>query len=215
MGGERVRVEGGAARCPFCHDGLEKVDELVACAPCGARFHAACHRDNQERCPSCGASEVLVPPRPRSRRKDPPKGSRIEVRREAERTSYSWDTGSGADRFLIIVFALLVVTLPVAAWMWHARRKVRRAELLLEPGRISFDALDPNLFFIRRVVAAAEDVGGARVGGSPGTHGPALAIDVGLTRHRVLAGLTHSSLTAPELEWLAEEIQAWKAQQEG
>jgi hypothetical protein len=216
MGGEaeRIRVE-GAARCPFCHDGLEKTAELVACAPCGARFHAACHESNQGRCPSCGATEVLVPRRPRARRREPPAGSKLEVVREDGRTVYRWDPRTPADAAVMILMAVVVITLPLALLLWLARRRIHRAELVLGEDALEFDTVNPATFRTSRVQASAQRLGAVGVNGLPGGQQYGLTLDVGLTRHKLLTGLTGMALSPPEMEWLAEEVRAWKAERQG
>jgi uncharacterized Tic20 family protein len=57
---ERIRVERSPARCPYCHGDLTDPDAVTACASCGARHHAGCHREHGV-CASCGADGRLVP----------------------------------------------------------------------------------------------------------------------------------------------------------
>ncbi|MEZ6189231.1 MAG: RING finger protein [Planctomycetota bacterium] len=47
-----------ARRCPFCHEAAQAGD-VVACAQCDARLHAACW-DEHGACPSCGGQERMV-----------------------------------------------------------------------------------------------------------------------------------------------------------
>lgn len=211
---ERVRVTGGASRCPFCHDGLEKPAEIVACAPCGARFHAGCHQANQGRCPACGATEVLVSPRRKARRRDPPAGSRIQVSRDEERTTFRWDPHTRGDTVLTILFAVMVITLPLAWLLWRARRRTPLAEVELGPDALTFDAINPHTFSTSRVTVGPQELGAVRVSGVPGGQHYGLTVDVGLVRHRVLTGLTGGALSAPEMEWLAGEILAWQAERQ-
>ena len=212
MGGEAERIRvGGAARCPFCHDGLEKTAEVVACAPCGARFHQACLQANEGRCPACGATEVLLPPRPRSRRRDPPAGSKIQVARDDERTTFSWDPRTRSDTFLMWLFALMLLTLPLAWLWWRARKRYPRAEVVLGDETLEFDAISAHTLKGSRVKVRREEVGAVRVSAMPGEQQYALTVDVGIERHRVMTGLAGSALTPPELEWLAAEIQGWAA----
>jgi hypothetical protein len=212
MGGEAERIRvGGAARCPFCHDGLEKTAEVVACAPCGARFHQACLQANDGRCPACGATEVLMPPRPRStRRRDPPAGSKIAVAREDDRTRFSWDPRTGADTFLMWLFLLMIFTAPLA-WLWWRARKHTTAEVVLGDEVLEFDVVNPNTLKGSRVRVRREEVGAVRVSAAPGGQHYALTIDVGIERHKVMTGFSGAALTPPEMEWLAAEIQAWVA----
>ena len=58
----RVRVERSPSRCPYCHDELSSVEDVVACAECGARHHRGCQSEHGA-CATCGSSKVLVPAR--------------------------------------------------------------------------------------------------------------------------------------------------------
>lgn len=211
MGGEaaRVRVEGGA-RCPFCRDGLEKTAELVACAPCGARFHASCHASNQGRCPACGATDVLVPRRASRARGEPPSGSRIEVTRTPERTRFQWDSHGWLDVVLLAVFAVFVFTLPLAVLIFLARRRSNRAEVLLDDEALEFHASARLFGQGKRVRVRREELGGVRVICEADNY--ALTVDAGIVRHVVYTGIVASPLSPPELEWLAEQIRAWAAE---
>ncbi len=58
--GGKVRIGGGAARCPYCHDEVAlEAPTWVACAGCLARHHGGCWRE-AGRCASCGGAESLA-----------------------------------------------------------------------------------------------------------------------------------------------------------
>jgi hypothetical protein len=57
---ERVRVEGGGVRCPYCHDAVDTGQaDWVACSGCLARHHGECWTEGH-RCGACGVSEPLI-----------------------------------------------------------------------------------------------------------------------------------------------------------
>ncbi len=58
----RVKVEGSALRCPFCHEGCVP-EESVVCRDCLARHHATCW-DEGGRCSTCGSIHKLVAAQP-------------------------------------------------------------------------------------------------------------------------------------------------------
>lgn len=203
---QTVSVERSPSRCPYCRDELDKTKELVACAACGVRHHAACHTAHGA-CVSCGATELLVPARRRQRADQPPAGSRIEVRTGEDGTTvYEWDPRTRTDEVLIVLMLVLVITIPFAFLIWNARRRYRRASIRVAPEAIEFTA---RRFRLRQVRVKREDVGAIRVS-SMGESGVALTIDEGITRHHVMTGITGPGISAPELEWLAAQLTAWR-----
>src|SRR5205807_9056797 len=94
---ERLRVDASPTRCPYCKDVLSDVKDLVACARCGARHHESCHREHGS-CATCGSTETLVHRSvARARRESPPLGSKIEVARQGEETTYTWGVSTWAQ----------------------------------------------------------------------------------------------------------------------
>lgn len=208
MASERtVSVERSPSRCPYCHDELDKTQELVACAACGARHHAACHTAHGA-CVSCGASELLVPARRRPRAPaEPLPGSKIRVRREeGGATIYEWDPRGRGDLVLILLLTLLVLTIPLAWLTWLKRRRFPTSSIRVTPEAIEFTA---HTFRTQQVRLTREEVGAIRVGSVQGG-GVTLSIDQGITRHTVLIGIVDPGLAAPELEWLADQLVAWR-----
>jgi hypothetical protein len=200
-----VRADRSPTRCPFCRDDLLPGKELVACAACGARHHATCHRDHG-RCASCGSAEALVPrARPR-RREQPLAGSKIRVEADEAATAYLWPGVWRWDVPLAVLFSLTGLLLPLGLWLFYLRAVAPREErLTLAPDAIRFQALRVGGLSYRALTARREDVGVVRVERIGNM--PVLSIDVGVTRHRLWTG---DWLAAPELEWLAERIIAWR-----
>jgi hypothetical protein len=56
---DRIRVDHAPSRCPYCHEDFVSLEDVVACAACGARHHAECHAQDR-RCATCGSTDVLV-----------------------------------------------------------------------------------------------------------------------------------------------------------
>jgi hypothetical protein len=202
----QVHAERSPTRCPFCHEELAQGKELVACAACGARHHASCHRDHG-RCASCASVEVLVPPR-RRRRDQPPAGSRLEVAPEGEATAFAWDSRTTSNDALALIFAVLGLTLPLAVWYLVMRMRHRRERIRLTPDAIELATTVAGGFGRRVVRIARADVGAVRVSNELNVH--MLTIDEGITRHRLWTAPMSPALSAPELEWLAEQLAAWR-----
>lgn len=74
-------------RCPYCHDGLEGTDPLVACAGCKTLIHSECHAENHG-CPLLGCG---------SRGADWARGPVIEKDVEPERRSSDEGAVEGED----------------------------------------------------------------------------------------------------------------------
>lgn len=211
MEGLAVTSERAPTRCPYCKDALDPSKELVACAPCGARHHASCHAAHG-RCASCGSAEVLVPARRRPRREVPPEGSTIRVEQRDGTTTYSWDPRTKNDLILIWLFFALILTIPLALLFLRFRRKHTSVDIVVTPDEVEFTAMRKSGITSDRVRARRGDVGAVRAQsvamGDPTTSG--LTIDVGIERHMVMTGIVGPALKAPEVEWLAEQLCAWR-----
>lgn len=207
---KEVRVPGSPTRCPWCKDDLADVKEIVACAACGARHHAACHSENG-RCATCGTADVLVPrvkakSEARSRLEVPPQGSKIVVARNGDEVTYSWPAHDtldvwGCALILTVIGAPLGIYLIYLAQQRKARRDLVRMVLGEAALRVFVGALPAP-----RLDAPRSAIGAVRVNTVEGG-GHQLTVDVGVTRH-LLGAASH--LKAPELEWLARVIDAWK-----
>lgn len=206
MDGVTVTSERAPTRCPYCKDALDPSKELVACAPCGARHHASCHAAHG-RCASCGAADVLVPARRRPRREEPPAGSKLQVERRDGQTVYTWDPRTRQDLVVVVLMAALVLTVPIAILVLLQRRRHATVSLVLSPEHVEFTS--PGGVSGKHVKARRDEVGAIRVQ-SIGEAGVRLTIDVGIQRHAVLSGIVGPGLQAPELEWLAEQLCAWR-----
>lgn len=57
---ENIQLMNSPSRCPYCHDSLDSLNEINACAGCGARHHSECFSDHGA-CASCGETSRLVP----------------------------------------------------------------------------------------------------------------------------------------------------------
>ncbi len=206
-----MHVPASPTRCPWCKGEIENVKEVVACAACGARHHGACHQENG-RCATCGATDVLVPraqPAPavaRVKREQPLKGSRIAVTREGDALVYSWSLRDGVALFLAVFFTLMVILSPIGLWILYLYLTNKRAEIRTTHDEIEFPAWG---FRTRKIRAKREDVGAIRV-----TTGPQgvmqLTIDVCVDRWIVRTGIGNPALRPLELEWLAQALEAWK-----
>jgi hypothetical protein len=219
MGGEKQRLEvrGGAGRCPFCRDLITDPKEVVACAGCGARQHESCFAQHGA-CTSCGATDVLVhrSQAPARLREAPPKGSRIEVRQEGASSVLSWPSHSQQQlRLIVLILAISVFGVPLIPFVllgwWLGRDKY--VEVVLGEGGLSMHK--PGLFGRRSHLshrATREDVGAVRLNrwGAMLT----LTVDIGVNRiHIANAGRGQPSpLKEPEVEWLYDRLQAWKAE---
>jgi hypothetical protein len=200
---------GSPTRCPWCKGEIEGVKEVVACAACGARHHGACHTENG-RCATCGATDVLVPraqPAPalaRVKREEPPKGSKIRVEREGEALVYSWPLRDSTSVFLACLF--MIVFPPLGLLLLYEVKKHKRGRI-----RLTLDEIEFQLFGCRSspIQAKREDVGSIRVTSIQGGLAR-LTIDVGMDRHTVKTGIVQPALRPPELEGLAQALEAWK-----
>jgi hypothetical protein len=212
MDGERrIDVAGSPSRCPFCKGDLEGPKDLVACASCGARQHAACHAEHA-RCASCGSAEVLVrreaasAATPRPTFEPPLAGSKARVERRDDGLVYTWPLVDGT-RLFGIMLVLMVCTAPIGAailyYNWKQRQGYKESRSRLVLGT---DALELFVFEYSKkpkLKAARGEVGAVRV--SRGDSGARLAVDVGIHEQELC-----SSLEPAELEWLARAIEAWK-----
>lgn len=207
MEGLTIGTERAPTRCPYCRDALDPSKELVACAPCGARHHAACHAAHG-RCASCGAADVLVPARRRARREEPPAGSKVRVDASDGATTYTWDAQTKNDLVIVVLMFCLLVTIPLALWFMRLRRRHPTHTVTLRPDELEFTALKPSGLSAHTIRARRADVGAIRVQSSHGAN--MLTIDIGIERHNLMNGITGSALSAPELEWLAERLSAWR-----
>jgi hypothetical protein len=194
--------------CPWCKGAIENVKEVVACAACGARHHGACHQENG-RCATCGSTDVLVPRAPpapavaRVKREEPPRGSRIKVEREGEALVYTWSLVNRVAIFLACLWTVVLPPLGLAVLFQILRRN--QAGIRLTRDEIEFST---GAIFSKLIRAKREDVGGIRVFTGQGV--TQLTIDVGMDRHVVKTGIVQSALRGPELEWLAQALEAWK-----
>lgn len=206
MEGVAITSERAPTRCPYCKDGFDPGKEVVACAPCGARQHAACHAAHG-RCAACGATDVLVPARRRPRRELPPTGSRIRVEQADGRTTYEWDPRTRNDLVLAALMTFLVITIPIAIIILLQRRRHTSMKLVVTPDQVELTA--HGGLFGKRVQARRDEVGAIRVQalGEQSVH---LSLDVGIERHLVMTGIMGAGLKAPEMEWLAEQLCAWR-----
>jgi hypothetical protein len=210
---ERVHVPGSPTRCPFCKGEIEDLKQVVACAACGARHHGACHQENG-RCATCGSEDVLVPRAApvalaRVKREEPPRGSFITVEREGDALVYTWPVRDTATLTVAIILTLMVLTAVVGIPLLYAYFTAKRARFRVGPGEIEFDArAAAGGGFARKIRARREDVGAIRVQANQG--GAFLTIDVGMDRWIVKTGMMQSALRPPELEWLAQALEAWK-----
>jgi hypothetical protein len=211
MESPRVRADRSPTRCPYCREELDKLEELAACAACGARHHQACHTEHGS-CASCGASEVLVSAsqaRARRRLQEPPKGSRIRVESTGDATEYRWEPGGKQDAVLLILFTVLLITMPLALWVFYRNRKDRDAlGVRLTPEAIEFQRQHGASWRQHRI--AREDLGAVRVMTQAGV--TVLYLDEGIERRQLYTSAMQPALKAPELEWLAEVIMAWRDQ---
>ena len=205
----QVQVGRGPRRCPWCRDEIAPGKEITGCAGCSAQHHADCWGEHG-RCAACGGEQALVSERPRRRDPSaPPKGSTIQVRQEGETTRYEWPMElSGGDWFLLLLISLSVIMLPLTLLvLWNARQR-RRASLVLGPEEmeLSLVKLAGGRTRVRRL--KREDLGKVQVDSVGAAHH--LTIDVGIERLALKTGHLTPRLGPPELEWLAEVINAWK-----
>jgi hypothetical protein len=205
---EFVRVEGSPVHCPYCKGELADLKEIVACAACGARHHESCH-ESHGRCATCGATEKLVPQAPRRRsRADLLPGSKIQVEREGNETVYSWSPVTRWNVAFMTYFLIIPFFFPVGLWILLSYLRNRRTYVRVTPDEIEFTARRwPGARIVR---ARRSDLG--KIGTMPGAgQGQArLAIDVGIERYELRCGTFFSGLKPPELEWLADQLTAWK-----
>ncbi|HZU95427.1 MAG TPA: RING finger protein [Planctomycetota bacterium] len=207
MDSEGVRVPGSPVRCPFCKGGLEDLKEIVACAACGARHHAGCHRENG-RCATCGATDLLVPTRRPTR--EPPAGSAIKVEVRDGVLVYSWPHRDDTLACLGVLCILGVVTIPLGIWLLRLQdKRLRNAQgqprIEVHLGPRSLELYNPS-FSTPSVQVEREKLGVARCTEVQGG-AAVLALDVGLERKHLSMG----GLKAPELEWLVQQIEAWRS----
>ena len=58
--GHGPRVATSPTRCPFCHEGCSPdAADVLVCRDCLSRHHAACWREGEHRCASCGGRRPL------------------------------------------------------------------------------------------------------------------------------------------------------------
>jgi len=95
-------------RCPYCKGPLEKTDSLVACAACGARHHADCHKELRQ-CASCGSAEALV-----SASSLVP--GRAQIALERERMESERDRAHRGTRLALYALAIAVPTTVLVTW---------------------------------------------------------------------------------------------------
>jgi hypothetical protein len=152
-----------------------------------------------------------VSPVERARREQPPAGARIKVERDERSRRFAWDTGHKQDAVLLLLFAFLVITLPLTLWFLWLKRRFPEAALELGEDELTF-MTQQGARPVRRTVKRA-DLGAVRVG-SMGVNqqggGYMLTVDVGIERLAMWTGALQPSLTGPELEWIAEQIEAWR-----
>ena len=99
-----IHVRGSPSRCPYCKEGIGAVRDVVACALCGARHHAAC-REEHGRCAVCSSVELLV----YKKNDDPVAGPGLNVLREEDRVTYRWRLIEKKDLALVPVTGFLTL----------------------------------------------------------------------------------------------------------
>lgn len=99
-----IHVRGSPSRCPYCKEGIGAVRDVVACALCGARHHAAC-REEHGRCAVCSSVELLVYKKNDDLAGDPG----LNVLREEDRVTYRWRLIEKKDLALVPVTGFLTL----------------------------------------------------------------------------------------------------------
>lgn len=201
---ERVQAAKSPSRCPYCHDDLKVEKDIVACAPCGARHHRGCHAEHG-RCASCGAEEALYPREQGERRSDPPRGSKIEVVQEDGRTAYRWSPRAKGDIVLLVL--LCIILFPLGLYLLYKRQTDPQRSLELSPEGLKMKAVKQGGMSVKDLSFPRDEVDRVRIIDFAGTS--SLTIDHGVDRYVLSTGALVPALTAPELEWLAEQIQSW------
>ena len=205
---ERIHVDGSPTHCPFCKGELEDLKSIVACAACGARHHEGCHKTHG-RCATCGSVELLVPRAPRQRsRGDPLPGSKIKVERRDGATVYSWKKRAPLDLFFGAVFVVLCITSPIALWIFYKYLEDEDARIEIRPDEVVLPCATVNGLFAQTIRARRGDVG--RIATQQIQQWTMLSIDVGIERYFLRPGILFAPLKPPELEWLADQLNAWK-----
>lgn len=213
---ERVQVARSVTRCPYCHDDLKVEKEVVACAPCGARHHRDCHAEHG-RCASCGAVEALYPRAPEKRsarsisaepRLDPPRGSSISVVKKSGRVEYRWPVKVPGELIMILIFC--VIFLPFGLYLLYKFSKGREFIITLAPTHLVFPGRAAGQNKVSAVVLTRSSIDRVQVV-NDSRGGCSLFIDEGVARFALASGDPAPCLTAPEVEWLKERIEAWRA----
>jgi hypothetical protein len=220
-------------RCPFCHtDVAPEASDWVTCKACLARHHDACWQESGA-CSTCRSDERLVQTfiRPRS---DPPRGSRIQVRREADRTRLVWSPYR-RSRFIAFTTLFLVaflncVAVGIGLWLHESSAAhvwaivcallalATAADFLRFCKRRAYIELGPDELELtnkrsRTIRARRGDVGATKLERVLGVL--RLSIDVGVDRIQVETNrhlLNDGTLSEPELEWLRETLMSWKGE---
>lgn len=151
------------------------------------------------------AQRGIVPADPETRRGKPPPGSVITVEREGADVVYSWPQG-GTPLILILFVAIWIVSLPIAIAMLVDNIRYPRATIRLGPRGLTLGQRRKNY---HRVVELARDETRKFELDRPhrGTRLPGVELRiVGRERSLLVRGLGRR-----DLEWLLEELKAWKA----
>lgn len=142
-----VQLTNSPSRCPYCHDSLDALMGINACAGCGARHHRECFSEHGA-CASCGETRRLVPERMAS--KVPSLAKSLEQLPEGSLELTQSQEGSAAIRWPLIptdqvgksyVLALLTMPFILGFYMlyWILRYKNSKTVLTLEGDQLCFE----------------------------------------------------------------------------
>ncbi len=211
MDQEAIKVERSPARCPYCKDALEDLEKIVACSACGARHHLACHTENAARCATCASTAVLAPrgaARAGGGPHVPPAGSAIAVSRVGDAIEYSWPVPETNATLGMLLLFFSCIGAPIALWLLLRSglpkpSGPRLARLVLGPRGLQLFGPGAEAY---RLAASRDEIGAVRATFDVAA-GSRLTYDVGIKRLEVSEA---GRLSDPEIDWLAQEIDAWK-----
>jgi hypothetical protein len=214
-----IEVKGAPGRCPFCHDALGDVSQVVACAACGARHHAPCYREHGA-CSSCAATTVLVPEGetvaapvgPRSLGELPP-GSWLSVTEQpGGEVEISWPLLSQPQfKACLLLGAALAPLFGFGLYLLYFALRYRQARVRLTLTRDAVRLQRPGTVFDRLEVSVEPgQVEQVQTGGNADI--ASLWVTSGGKRSHWVGsrGVGHV-LPVSDVQWLGEALEAWKA----
>jgi len=197
-------------RCPYCHESVSQEEDLVACISCSAEHHRSCHTAHGA-CATCGAVESLA--REVDLPQAPPGVIRVSRGAEGE-VAYSWPCVTARNARRLWVLSVCLTPLLVGFWFLyklHALRSSRReAGFLLGPDRFVLTGYPVG------VLGHEVQWETAREGGFDlliSRRGSTHSLTAQLPGLSALVASSHPdhSLEPEEVEWLHEQLKAWKA----